>query len=645
MAKRRPDRKTKTQEPAGKAASARTWFVLVFPVLWLVTLLAYQPAWHGGLLWDDSNHVTAPVLSAPDGIWRSWFEFGATEQYYPVVYSTLWVLHLFFGNDTTGYHIVNITFHAGLAFLFWLILRRLKVPGAELAAAIFALHPIQVESVAWITEMKNTLSGVFFAAAALAYLSFDTSRKARDYLLAMGLFVLALFGKANTATLPAGLLAVFWWQRGRLDWRRDVMPMVPFFAVGLAVGLTVTWVEYLVVGAGRAEFLLTPIDRVLIAGRAVWFYLGKFFWPVGFTFSYPRWQINAGVWWQYLYPLALAALVVALWRLRTWSRAPIAALAYFVVTLSPALSIVNLYYTRYSFVADHFQYLASFGTIALCAAGVVLLARRWRVAAPQTVAVLVICVPLACLTWVQAHEYADGETLFRATIARNPGSWMAHNNLGYLLDESGRSAEAIPHFEEAVRLQPRFAPPFINLGSALLHQGKTDEAVRAFREAVRLEAGNAKAHAGLGHALAVAGHPDEALVHLTESVRLDPKVEEAHNNLGVVYDGMGRTEDAIKEYTAALAINPEWAEARNNLGAAFASSGRLDEAVVEFEHAIRINPGYVEARRNLGLARYYIAAHLLEKGATADAVRQLEAAVHADPDNAAARRLLEKIRR
>jgi tetratricopeptide (TPR) repeat protein len=642
----------------------------LLPLLALAAFLAYQPAWHGGILWEDEHYVTEPVLSASNGLWRIWFDIGSTEQYYPVVFSVLWLLHLVFGEVTTGYHLVNIALHAGSAFLFAAILRRLKVPGATLAALIFALHPVHVESVAWIAESKNTISGILFVGAALAYLRFDETRQRGSYVAAAALFVLALFAKANTAVLPAALLVVFWWQRGRLDVRRDVVPLAPFFVAGLAVGLGVAWVEHAVIGADTLDFSLSPVDRVLVAGRAVWFYLATCVWPVGLMFTYPRWQVDATAWWQYLYPLGLGGLALALWMIRDRARAPFAALAFFCVTVAPAAGAVSLYYFRYSFVADHFQYLSTFGVIALAASALTRLFDNWRAPALRVLPYVAVILPLGLLTWHQSRQYANAETLYRTTLARDPSIWMAHNNLGVELDAQGRSTEAVASFREAARLQPRYAQSYVNLGGALLHIGQIDDAVTAYREAVRLEPKDARGHAGLGHALAKSGQAEAAVIELQESIRLNGAVESVRNNLGVVLDELGRTDEAIGEYTAALAINPDWAEARNNLGAALATKGRIDEAAAQFAEAVRINPGYAEAQRNLGLAftqqkrpadairaykealrlapgltdvRYNLAVLLANSGNKVEAIQQVQTLLQIDPDNRAAGKLLDSL--
>lgn len=253
-------------------------------VLFVVVFLAYLPAWHGGFIWDDDAHVTRPKLRCWEGLFRIWFEPGATQQYYPLVHGTFWLEHWLWGDDPTGYHLVNLALHAGSAFLVALILRRLAVPGAFLAAVVFALHPVHVESVAWITEMKNTLSAVFYLSAMLCYLRFDENRGGRWYAAALGLFLLALLSKTVTATLPAALLVIFWWRRGRLDWRSDVLPLAPFLLLGAVSGLFTAWVERTINGAEGAEFQFSLVERCLIAGRAIWFYLGKLLWPADLIF-------------------------------------------------------------------------------------------------------------------------------------------------------------------------------------------------------------------------------------------------------------------------------------------------------------------------------------------------------------------------
>ena len=312
-----------------------------------LTFACYWPALNGGLVWDDSAHVTRAELQSGAGLWRIWSDPHATQQYYPLLHSAFWIEHRLWGDATLGYHLANVLQHATAACLLVLILRRLNVPGARVAGLLFAVHPVCVESVAWISEQKNTLSLVFYLTAALAYLRFDRDRRHpsahRAYLLASLLFILALLTKTVTATLPAALLVVFWWRRGRISWRRDVVPLVPWFVLAIASGLFTAWVERRLIGAEGAAFDLTLAQRCLLAGRAIWFYLGKLLWPVHLVFVYPRWDVKtaAAGWTGYL---ALSVLVTAaLWILRRRMRGPLAAWLFFVGSLFPALGFLNVY--------------------------------------------------------------------------------------------------------------------------------------------------------------------------------------------------------------------------------------------------------------------------------------------------------------
>jgi len=409
-------------------------------LLLIVIMLAYLPAWNGTPIWDDDAHLTKPELRSLEGLGRIWTQPGATQQYYPLVHTLFWVERQLWGDWPAGYHVLNILLHCVSALLLVSIFRRLEIPGAWLAAAIFALHPIQTESVAWISELKNMLSGVFYFWSVLAYLKFDRTRSRASYAAALVLFFLGLLSKTVIATLPVAVLIIFWWKRGKLSWRRDAWPLMPFFLLGTAAGVFTAWVERNLIGAEGADYNYSIAERVLIAGRVIWFYLGKLIWPLELIFVYPRWQVSQTVWWQYLYPAAVLILVAVLvWLSRRW-QAPLAALLIYIVTLFPVLGFLNVFPFRYSLVADHFQYLASVGIIALVAAGIVLLFERGqRRYQPIGYALcLTIVASLAILTWRQSAMYADVETLWQTTIERNSKAWMAHNNLGSVLLQKGQ---------------------------------------------------------------------------------------------------------------------------------------------------------------------------------------------------------------
>jgi protein O-mannosyl-transferase len=604
-------------------------------VLFLAAVvLAYLPALWGGFLWDDDAHVTKLGLRSLHGLWRIWTDVGATQQYYPLLHSAFWLEHRLWGDSVLGYHLLNVALHATAAWLLVLNLRRLAFPLPVLAGLIFALHPVCVESVAWISEQKNTLSAVFYLGSALLYLRFDEARGRGTYLAAFGLFMMALLTKTVTATLPAALLVVFWWRRGRIDWRRDVLPLAPWFAAGAASGLFTAQVESALIGAQGADFSFSFVQRLLLAGKAIVFYAGKLVWPEGLSFVYPRWRIDAGDGRQYLYLAAvLAVLAGAVWVARR-IRGPLAGLLFFAGTLFPVLGFFNVYPFLFSFVADHFQYLACIGVIVPLAWGLGQLASGFPVGATGR-ACLLFAVPvlLGVLTWRQCRNYGDSDTLNRATILRNPSAWLAHYNLAVSLGSSpGGLDESIAEYEATLRLKPDHWAAHANLASAMLREpGRSAEAIGEYEAAIRLNPGFAEAHNDLGIALGRdPGRLLEAIAHVRTAVSLRPDYDGAMNNLGILLmRRKGSIDEAVGDFRAAIRIAPDNAEYRYNLANALAASpGRLDEAIGEYRAALALRPGFVEAHSNLGAALDRATGHGPE------AVAEYEAAVRIAPGNA-----------
>jgi tetratricopeptide (TPR) repeat protein len=655
---------------SSRSSQRRTWPGLSIPSLlgiWLllvvVTSLVYRPAWHGGMVWDDEGHITPAALRHGAGVRSIWFDLGATQQYYPLTHSVFWVGHRLWGDDTTGYHLLNIFLHASSAFLVFLLLRRLRIPGALLCAAIFALHPVHVESVAWISELKNTLSGFFCLAAALAYVIFDDTRDSRSYQLSVACFVLALLSKTVTATLAGALLVLMWWRRGRLAARRDLAPLIPFFLLGAISGLLTLWVERALVGARGAEFAMNPVERMLVAGRAIWFYLGKLVWPADLSFNYPRWTIDAGSAGQYAFPAAVVAAGLALWAIRRRSRAPLAAFLIFCGTLIPVLGFFNVYPFRYAFVADHFQYLASIPMFAVFSALVVGRCGRLpvRAAVIEAGAVIVLASVLGTLTWRESHAYADVETLYRTTVDRNPTSWLAQTNLGtllldrstaealehlqisvqlrpdvaqtrvslgYALQQLRRFDEAIVQYEEARRLDPRFPEAHNNLCAVLHRRGRAPEAIASCAEALRLAPDYAKAHFNMALALAQLGR-SESIPHFHQAIELDPGNVDAHIALADALQARGEIAAAVPHYRSALQLAPSHAYAHNSLGVALQRLGRTQDAVGEFHAAVRVAPEFGNAHFNLANA-------LQALGRTDEALPHYRAVLAQNPDDASA---------
>jgi tetratricopeptide (TPR) repeat protein len=577
----------------------------------LAALAAYQPAWQGGPLWDDDAHLTPPTLASTGGLWRIWSDVTVSQQYYPVVSTAFWVMNRAWGHDPLGYHLVNILLHACSGFLVAGILRRWSVPGAMLAAVIFTLHPVHVESVAWMTELKNTLSGVFYLLAATAYLRFDETRRPAAYAAALGWFVLALGSKTVTASLPAALLVIFWWRHGRVDWRTHVRPLLPFFALGVIAGLGTAWIEVAWVGAKGDSFELTFVERGLLAGRAVWFYAGKVVWPVGLMFMYPRWSIDQSVAWQYVFPIALVMALGVLWAPRGRSRAPLAAALFFCGTLFPALGFVNVFPFRYSWVADHFQYLASLGVIVAVSSAVMYAVARWRPGVPEPVVAVAIAVPLFLLTFQQSGHYASAEILYRTTLASNPESQLARTNLSALLLDGPKEgwAEAADHAIEAIRISPGDGEAHSNLGLALHRVGRLAEAEAALREAIRLKPTLATAHYNLGLTLVSLGREAEAVEPYEASLRIFPRQPEVRRNLSNVLLKLGRADDAVAHLREAVALSPGTADIHMNLGNALQATGQFDAAIAAYRQALAIRPEWGEAYHNLALAQRRAARH------------------------------------
>ena len=605
----------------GKRAVLKTW--LFAAALLVAVVFIYQPAWHGGFIWDDEEVITAHELQSLHGLYRIWFEIGATQQqYYPFVFSVFWIEHKLWGDSMFGYHLVNLVLHVVASLMVLRVLQRLAIPGAFLAAALFALHPVQVESVAWIVELKNVLSTIFYLGAALLYLRFDQSRKRGCYAGAWVLFVMSLFCKTATLTLPAALLVVFWWQRGRLFWRRDVLPILPFFIVGFMFGLVTVWVEI------KPLIDLPIAQRCLLPGRTSWFYLEKLFWPAGLTPIYTRWNLNEAIGWQCLFTVGMVFLIATLWAFRKWSRGPLAALLFFLGSLFPILGLFHPAYFDHSFVADHFVYVPSIGIFALFSAGVALWLQRmdgWRKSACQAGCMILLTV-LGVLSWRQSHSFNGVEAHSRATLANNPQSFVAHSNLGMALTGLGKFEEAIAHFRKAIDIGPSVATFHVNLGAALYGNGQTDEAIAEYREALKIEPDHVHAHHSLGNLLVGVGRNDEALVHFKRAVELRPDVTEYRNNLGVLLLDDGQVSEAVGHFRKALESEPLYAETHYNLGMALAKGGQVGDAIAEYRKALELQPEHPKAHYDLALA-------LSATGQTGEAIAHYQKALEVKPDS------------
>ncbi|MDP3069595.1 MAG: tetratricopeptide repeat protein [Opitutaceae bacterium] len=626
-------------------------------ILALAIVAAYAASLRGAFLWDDDLHITAnPTIIGPLGLKEIWTT--ARANYFPLVLTNFWAQHALWGLDPLGYRLVTLACHVIAALLLWRVLFRLGVPGAWLGAALWALHPVQVESVAWICELKNTQSAVFFLAAILFWLRWLEVRRGSDsplkaegyseggsqtrpairvasapYLLSLLCALLALLSKPSTVMLPVALALCAWWRSGRFT-SRDLPPLAPFLALSVAVAGWTIWEQKFNSGAIGPEWSQTFPERIAIAGRAVWFYLGKLGWPEPLIFIYPRWMIDAGSATAFLGAAGIGA-TLALFAWRKWQGAMLAAL-YFGALLFPVLGFFNVYFFRYSFVGDHFQYLASMGPLALLAAAVARLPRRLRVGAGGALVVV-----LAVLTVRQTPVYATNEALWRHTLARNPAAFMAWANLGDTLRLAGRYDEAMVAYRSGLALRPDDAPVLNDLGNLLVLTGRPADAVPHFERALAARPGYAEAHCNLGNALRDLGRTDEAIGQFRRALELEPAYGGAHNNLGIQLAEAGRFAEAATHFEAALRASsgdakirdnlvralhrqavaliaaqqwpdaatllrrasdhaPDSAAVRMALAVALAQAGQLDAAVPHFEAAVRLNPRDAEVRENFG---------------------------------------------
>jgi Flp pilus assembly protein TadD len=580
--------------------------VLAAAVLVLGAVVCYLPAMDGSWLVDDENYLVDNAnLRTGAGLLRIWTDPHASTQYYPLVFTSFWLEHRIWGLDTRGYHLVSVLLHALNSLLVWRILRRLGLPGAWVAAAVFAAHPLHVESVAWITERKNTLSTAAYLLSALAYLRWDAAGGRRWYVAALVAFLAALLAKTSAATLPAALLLVIWWRRGRLT-GGDVRATLPLFALGLVLGLFTVWLERTHVGAVGGIFDLSVAQRVLVAGRACWHYAAKIVWPVGLVFDYGRWHPDPGDLAAWAGPLAAVLAVAVLWAGRgRWGRGPLVGVLYFMGTVLPALGFINLFYFRYAYVADHFVYPASLGLIALSVGAVGAALRRVRVRPRLVPAVLagVVLVLLAAGSWRRAGAFVSMEALCRDILARTPTSWLGHNNLGDALMKRGELEGARDHLETAARIAPDRLETQLNLAILCMNTDRHDDALVHARRAVALAPDAVQGHLVLGEAHLRGADPVRAVSAFEQALARDPTSLRALAGLGAALARSERYAEAVAHLVKAVAADPTRVAARTDLAICLANLGEYDGALHQLEAALALQPDNPAIRQNLQLVR------------------------------------------
>ncbi len=676
-----------------RSFARRDWLWALFLIAFV--FIAYARVFNAGFIWDDESHLTRnPCIVGPLGLKEVWTSARAV--YYPLVLTTFWTVHKFAGLSPWPYHLLNVLLHAGSAVLLWQILRQLNVRGAWLGAALWALHPVMVQSVAWVTELKNTQSGLFYLLSIFCFLKWDeklrmtrisridqegvvsparhslakaasapqgaavsqpplgrSGRRPSLFALSLLFFILATLSKPSVVMLPVVLFLCIWWRAGRTH-RHDVLALAPFVLISALASVWTIFEQKFHAGATGTEWAQTWPDRLIIAGRTIWFYLAKLIWPHPLIFIYPRWEIDSSQVTAYLPLLAALGGLLALWLNRAkWSRAVFFAATYYVVSLFPVLGFFSVYFFRYSFVSDHFQYLASMGPLALAGAGIVTAVGHFgetpshlasdtdalqfsgNIAAVRSKSLLLLATAGTCLlllvvlTWRQTAVYHSLVTLYTATLTKNPGCWMAHYNLGIALNDQGDADRAIAHYREAVELRPSYAEAHYNLGRLLAQKGHLDEAIVHYEKALEINPADAEAHNNLGATLFANGHVDEAIAHYRKALAIQPDYADASCNLASALLSNGDLDGAIAYYSACLAILPNQAEAQYNLASALFQTGRMDEAIAHYQKVLELRPDSADARANLGSA-------FLAKGRGRDAIAQYRDALRIAADNVAA---------
>lgn len=584
--------------------------------LFAIVVLTYIPALSCGFIWDDDDYVTEnATLRSVDGLRRIWFESGATPQYYPLVHTSYWLEYQLWGLDPAGYHFVNVLLHAANAVLVWGALSKLGIPGAWFAAALFGVHPVHVESVAWVTERKNVLSGFFYLLALSTYLDFagltttstnEQSRGRLRYVIATLCFVAALLSKSVTCSLPAVICLLIIWRKPRLAWR-DLGPLLPWFAIGLALALNTAALEKSHVGASGSAFPWTITERCLIAARALCFYVSELVWPYSLSFIYARWKIQASDPIQWAYVVIVIAVTISFFVMgRRWGGGPLVAWLYFAGTLLPALGFFNVYPMRYSFVADHFQYLASLGPLTL---GSAVMTFWWeRTSGPiggamlKSVAASILVGTLAALSWSQQRVYRNTETLWTDVLAKDPRSGIAHFHLGKIRTEQDRHHLATKHLREALRFQNDDTELYIVnslIAASLVRTGDVELAQATFELALQQNPRFWEALNGLANILARKGEVPPAIKLYRQAIEIAPEQPSVHHNLANALAVKGDLAESEEQYQHALKLNPHYAVARLNYGNLLARRKRFAEAEQQFLAALEIDPSLEAAQQNL----------------------------------------------
>jgi Flp pilus assembly protein TadD len=578
-------RASDSPQPAPLRRSPQEDYVLVLraAVILILGIFIYEPSLNGDWLWDDRDLIADNrLVHDPDGLWKIWLQPSVMFDFLPLKISVEWIEWRLFGEDTLGYHLVSLGLHLTSVFLLWRLFFKLGLHYAWLGALIFLVHPVQVESVAWIAELKNTLSLPFFLLAMIAWVDYDARGKAGDYALALGMFLLAMLSKPTMVMFPFVILLYAWWRRGRVG-GRDLLASAPFFAISLGIGAATVW--FLGNTAGEQHVILGgPLSRLACAGLSLAFYFSKCVLPVDLMTIYPLWKVDPPRPLQFLpWPLLIGVLWILWTKRTTWGRHALFGSGFFVLNLVPFIGLNAGSYMNYSWVMDHMLDIPMIGLIAIAIAAASHVASQLD-PLPRRIGVTIIAALLALMTWTShgyAALYTSLEALWSHNIALNPEAALPHNDLGVAFARKGKIAEALVQFRIAAALDARYVDAHHNLAVTLLQTGRAAEALPELQSLQRLEPNNAECYYNLGTALAELGHDVEAIPEFQYTLFLAPGYLDAYNNLAVSLAHANRLNEAIAAAQAGLKIAPENAALQNTLAALLQMQKRPEPSAVK----------------------------------------------------------------
>lgn len=599
-----------------------------------LVLAAYAPVFWAGFVWDDGVQlVHNALIHAPDGLVAYWFSARAPD-YFPLTSTTLWLEWRLWGEAPLGYHVTNLALHTLASVALWRVLRRLEMPGAWFAAALFAVHPVGVSSVAWIAERKNVLSLALLALSALAYLRSEATDRRRDHGIAVGAFAASLLAKTSGVMLPVALLALAWYRRGRVT-VADLRRTAPLFALALALGLVTVYFQHANAIGGEVVRPEGLASRIAAAAWAAWFYLYKALVPLGLAAIYPRWHVDPTRLASWLPLVALVGCAGLAWHLRArGGRGLLAGVGVFWILLLPVLGLIDMAFMRYSLVADHLQYPALVAPLALVVAAAHRASLRvaWGPGAARALAVLALCLCTG-LSAQRASVYRSEVSLWADTVRKSPGAWAAYQNLAVAHAERGEFDEALRGFRAALAVDPGLASAHVGIANVFHRQGLEAAAIEEYRRALALVPDSATAHFDLAIALEASGRQREAIGHYRLALASAPEHPEAHNNLAVALSGQGDLKGAIAHLQQAVAARPEYTDARYNLAKLLVAAGRLEQAEASYRRLLQSSPHHAAAHVDLG-------ALLAARGRLDAAIGHYREALRLDPDDPRAQRAL-----